>query len=314
LRRCPRATEAPLSTTGAEQPSYDSTFFKALEEGVARSAEIATELVMELIAPKSAVDIGCGTGIWLAELGSRGVTDILGVDGPWVPRDQLAIPESRFLEHDLTRPLAIDRGFDLALCLETAEHLPAEAAEPLVRTLTGAAPVVLFSAAIPEQRGEGHINLQWPQYWIDLFAARGYRCSTVLRERLWNAEAVEVWYRQNLLCFAAEKMVRRLPEIFASEARPGGGPVDIVHPGLFLHMSGNLREYARYAEHLKGELQRSESELRSAETQLRSIENELRSVGDELRHIKSTRAYRLYARLQPALAAADRLVRKMRRR
>lgn len=242
------------------------------------------------------------------------MTDILGVDGPWVPRDQLAIPESQFFEHDLTRPLTLDRRFDIALCLETAEHLPAEAAEPLVRTLTEAAPVVLFSAAIPEQRGEGHINLQWPQYWIELFAARGYRCSTVLRERLWNAEAVEVWYRQNLLCFAAESAVRHLPAVFATEARAGGGPADIVHPGLFLHMSGNLREYARYAELLKAELQRVEGALRDTDAQLRSVRNELRSVGDELRHIKSTRAYRLYSRLQPALAAADRLLVKMRRR
>ncbi len=279
-----------------QQPSYDAAFFQALEEGVARSAATVSGLIIDLVAPTSAVDVGCGTGLWLAALRSKGVTDILGIDGPWVPREQLAIPEDLFHEHDLARPLTLDRRFDLALCLETAEHLPPEAAEPLVRALTELAPVVVFSAAIPEQRGEGHINLQWPHYWIDLFAARGYRCSTVLRERLWNAETVDVWYRQNILCFAAESHVDRLGALFAAETRAGGGPVDIVHPGLFLEMCKNLGEYAAYTRQLK-------SQLRTAENELRSIETTLHKTREQLRRIQGTLPYRLYKRLQPALAA-----------
>jgi SAM-dependent methyltransferase len=275
------------------EPSYDSAFFQALEEGVARSADAGTDLIMELIAPKSAVDVGCGTGLWLAALRSRGVTDVVGVDGPWVPRDQLAIPEALFHQHDLTRPLALDRPFDLALCLETAEHLPPEAADPLVRALTELAPIVVFSAAIPEQRGEGHINLQWPQYWIDLFAGREYRCSTVLRERLWHAEEVDVWYRQNILCFAADSHVPLLGPLFATETRAGGGPVDIVHPGLFLHMSRNLGEYADYT---------------------KQLETQLHETREQLRRMERTLPYRLYMRLKPALIAVRTVSDRVRRK
>ena len=295
-----QADPQPAVTVGQEeQPCYDAAFFQALEAGVARSAEAAAGLIMDVIAPRSVVDFGCGTGLWLAALRSRGVSDVLGVDGPWVPRDRLAIPRELFREHDLTQPLALHRRYDLALCLETAEHLPPEAAGPLVRTLTDAAPIVIFSAAIPEQRGEGHINLQWPQYWIDRFAALGYRCSTVLRERLWHVEEIEVWYRQNLLCFAAEDAAARLSTLFADQARVGGGPLDIVHPGLFLEMCRNLGEYARYAEQL-------EAQLREAREGLRNAENAVWQANDELSRIKRTRAYRIYARLKRAVQTARR--------
>lgn len=297
-----------------QTPSYDSAFFQALEDGVARSANAASDLIVDLIAPKSAVDLGCGTGLWLAALRSRGVADILGVDGPWVPRERLAIPEDLFHEHDLTRTLALDRRFDLALCLEAAEHLPPESAEGLVRALTELAPVVVFSAAIPEQRGEGHINLQWPQYWIDLFAARGYRCSTVLRERLWHVEEIDVWYRQNILCFAAESQVAPLGALFAVETRAGGGPVDIVHPGLFLHMCRNLNEYAAYTGQLKTQLRTAKRNLCTAESELRSVENTLRKTREQLWRIQKTLPYRLYMRLKVALTAARSFSGRVRRK
>ena len=286
------ADPEPAVTVGQdEQPCYDAAFFQALEAGVARSAEAAAGLILDVIAPRSVVDFGCATGIWLAALRSRGVSDVLGVDGPWVPRDRLRIPQELFREHDLTTPLALDRRYDLALCLETAEHLPAEAAGQLVRTLAAAAPIVIFSAAIPEQRGEGHVNLQWPQYWVDRFAAHGYRCSTVLRERLWHVGEIDVWYRQNLLCFAAETEVPRLGALFADRARAGGGPLDIVHPELFLEMCRNLGEYARYTEQLEGRLRDAREGLQAKE---------------ELAQIKATPAYRIYARLRRALDMARR--------
>jgi hypothetical protein len=61
------------------------------------------------------------------------------------------------------------RTFDLAICLEVAEHLPPEAAEGFIDSLTRLAPVVLFSAAITFQVGNQHLNGQWPDYWATLF-------------------------------------------------------------------------------------------------------------------------------------------------
>lgn len=236
---------------------YDSEFFRALEGGVERSAEACADLFVERFRPSSAIDLGCGTGLWLAALKARGVSDFLGVDGPWVPRDRLAIPESHFREHDLTMPFEIARDFDLALCLETAEHLPPECAPTLVKSLTMCAPVVIFSAAVPGQGGSGHINEQWPSFWTALFAGQDYQCSTDLRELVWNDEAIEVWYRQNMLCFASPTYAQRLN--FASGVTR---PLDIVHPDLFARVRSQQIKQAGYAARLKRELQMVTEELR----------------------------------------------------
>jgi hypothetical protein len=132
-------------------------FFERHRDGSRRSAAIAVPLLVEQFEPRSVVDVGWGTGVWLSVFHEHGVTDILGIDGPWVKEPQREIPDSFFGECDLTQPLTLDRTFDPALCLELAEHLPAEAAPRLVESLTALAPVVVFSAAIPGQ-GEKAIS------------------------------------------------------------------------------------------------------------------------------------------------------------
>ena len=102
-----------------------------------------------------------------------------------------------------TRPLALGRSFDLAVALEIAEHLPDSAAECFVESLTGLAPAVLFSAAIPGQGGTGHLNERWPEYWSRLFAAAGFDPIDALRPRIWHDERVEVWYAQNTFLYVA---------------------------------------------------------------------------------------------------------------
>ena len=102
----------------------------------------------------------------------------------------------------------LDQRFDLALCLEVAEHLPASSAPVLIESLVSAAPVVLFSAAVPEQGGVHHINEQWPSYWEKLFAERGLRKFDVIRPLIWNNCSIQPWYRQNLYLFTSRSNER----------------------------------------------------------------------------------------------------------
>lgn len=71
---------------------YTPDFFKALGVSARRSAAIVLPIVIDLVHPQSAVDVGCGTGEWLAELQRQGISDLIGIDGDWVPRAQLQIP------------------------------------------------------------------------------------------------------------------------------------------------------------------------------------------------------------------------------
>lgn len=143
---------------------YNEGFFQYLQEGSKRSAEQIVPILLELIQPQSVIDVGCGTGTWLSVFCEHGIEDIWGVDGDYVQEEALEIPKDRFLSHDLTKPLALDRKFDLAISLEVAEHLPCDSAEAFVDSLTQLAPVILFSAAIPFQGGVGHVNEQWQEY------------------------------------------------------------------------------------------------------------------------------------------------------
>ena len=129
---------------------------------VSCSAKEVVPHILELLRPESVVDVGCGVGSWLAVFREHGIEAFLGVDGAYVDGDLLQIPLEKFLPPDLSKPLQLDRRFDLAVSLEVAEHLPEECAATFVASLVALAPVVAFSAAISHQGGHQNVNEQWP--------------------------------------------------------------------------------------------------------------------------------------------------------
>lgn len=184
---------------------YSKQFFAGQVDGSARSAATVVPLLLSLLPVNSVIDVGCGVGPWAAEFLANGVPDVWGVDGGYVDRSQLRIPPERFLARDLTRSLQFDRIFDLAVCLEVAEHLPESRAGGLVADLTAMAPSVLFSAAIPGPTGTNHINSQYLPYWIELFQRQGYQAIDPIRPRIWGHESVEWFYQQDTIMFVAPK-------------------------------------------------------------------------------------------------------------
>src|SRR5437879_5091253 len=104
---------------------YDPTFFERHREGARRSARVVVPMILEdLRQTQSVIDVGCGCGTWLAVFREQGLTDVHGVDGDYVARRNLEIPDRCFSAVDLSRPFSLNRRFDLVLCLEVAEHLP----------------------------------------------------------------------------------------------------------------------------------------------------------------------------------------------
>jgi SAM-dependent methyltransferase len=211
--------------------NYSPQYYRRLKIGASDSAKAVVPAVVELIHPTSVVDLGCGTGAWLAEFKRCGVADIVGVDSTQVPVDALEINPQDFVTTDLTEPLRLQGYFDLAMSLEVAEHLPPEKAEQFVETLTHLAPIVLFSAAVPHQGGEHHINEQWLSYWIDRFAERGFVALDPFRRLLWERTDVDWWYAQNLILFVQRDHLARFPA-FETEQ---GGVQSFIHPRNYLN-------------------------------------------------------------------------------
>jgi SAM-dependent methyltransferase len=196
-----------LPNRQAPDALYDAKFFDSITEGALRSARLIAPLVIRLSNIQSVVDVGCGTGAWLAAFIENGVNDVLGIDGDYVDRNTLLIEQSQFYAIDLTRPRSIARCFDLAICLEVGEHLPTRVAPSLVEMLVKAAPLVLFSAAIPGQGGTHHINEQWPIYWDRLFSRHGYQRLDPFRRHVCFDRRIQWWYRQNLFLYASQERI-----------------------------------------------------------------------------------------------------------
>ena len=133
-----------------------------------------------------------------------GVGDVIGLDGDYVDRATLHIPPDSFLPRDLNHPLNMDRRFDLAVSVEVAEHLAPDLAVQFVDELTKLAPAVLFSAAIPNQDGNHHVNERWPSYWAALFGQFGFSPFDVVRPQVWRNEQVEPWYAQNVILYLSD--------------------------------------------------------------------------------------------------------------
>ena len=214
---------------------YDDGFYLKQREVSARSAECVVPLILSLAPVRSVVDVGCGVGTWAASFLKRGVDDVVAIDGDYVNRQLLRIPANYFQTYDLRQPIRMDRGFDLAVCLEVAEHLPAARAASFVEDLCGLAPVILFSAAVPGQGGTDHINEQYLSYWTDLFSGHGYVVLDALRPKIWNDQEVDWVYRQNAVLFAHHTN----PLISRLQVTSG---VDYVHPYLLDTVVGKLTQ------------------------------------------------------------------------
>jgi SAM-dependent methyltransferase len=194
-----------------------------------KAAKEVVPTVVNLIAPKSVIDVGCGTGTWLKIFNDFGVTEVHGIDGDYIDRSMLAINENDFTAADLEKKINFDKQYCLVLCLEVAEHLSINASDVLVDSLCALGNTIIFSAAITNQGGQNHINEQPPIFWIEKFAQKGFEVFDILRPIFWNNENVDSWYRQNMLLFTKDDYFKtKFSTLKTFDAN------HIVHPNLSL--------------------------------------------------------------------------------
>lgn len=182
--------------------------------------------VLEIVHPKSVIDVGCGTGSFLSVCKDLGIENLLGIDGKWLDKTRLYVDPNIIIEKDLCQEIVLNRKFDLAISLEVAEHLPEDFSDIFVTSLTNLSDVILFSAALPGQGGQNHLNEQWIDYWVEKFEKKNFSFYDVFRFQFWDNPSVDFWYSQNMFLVIKEGTNNfNLQKVT--------NPKSIVHPELF---------------------------------------------------------------------------------
>lgn len=181
-------------------------------------------LLHTLFAPKSVVDVGCGIGRWLQELKNSGIDDVTGIDGFHLNKDLFLLDQKDLLQFDLENSFEVKRTFDLAISLEVAEHISEKNAGLFVQSLTRLSNTILFSASIPGQGGQNHINEQWPSYWQKKFKEAGFTFYDIIRPQIWWNRDIKSYYRQNMF-IASNQHIAIDPDLKV---------LDTVHPDLLV--------------------------------------------------------------------------------
>jgi hypothetical protein len=200
---------------------YQDEFYRNRDKQTLHAARCVLSLVQQNIEIRSAIDVGCGVGTWLSVLG---IEDVVGIDGPWIDVKYRKI--AKYIPHNFADGLPqVHMTFDLAICLEMAEHIAPEKANELVDFLCSLSDTILFSAAIPNQGGQGHVNEQWPDYWIEKFQNNGYLTYDFIRPAIWQDRNIPYWYRQNILLFSKTPLAIEAPSFYGKS---------LVHPDHYL--------------------------------------------------------------------------------
>jgi 2-polyprenyl-3-methyl-5-hydroxy-6-metoxy-1,4-benzoquinol methylase len=203
---------------------YTESYYEDITEDATRSRDAVFE-ILGIDRDLKICDAGGGVGQWGVGLKNYTCIDYR------VPLDALLVGVEQYIDQDLRKPFNMGEKFDVVLGLEVAEHLEEEFADVYVENLINLAKddgVILFSAAIPFQGGNNHVNEQWQTYWVAKFYNRGYW--GIMYENLRRDKRPSLWYRQNLM-------------VFRKHAKSKGGVAaeDYVLPEYYLEICKHLK-------------------------------------------------------------------------
>jgi len=135
--------------------------------------------IYTLWKPRHVFDLGCGIGSHLYGFHECGCK-IMGCDYGWNIASNYMddnVKKSTFM-HDASKPLTINEKFDLVTSIEVAEHISHDGSMQFCENMINLANGRIFlTAAQPGQPGNGHINCQKKQFWIDCMAVYGAKFS-----------------------------------------------------------------------------------------------------------------------------------------
>lgn len=211
---------------------FDKKYYDNINLISYNAAKIILNDLYKLYKFKSVVDFGCGSGAWIKsawEIDNN--IKITGIDGHYV-KDLINFDKANIILQNLEYDISIKKH-DLAISLETAEHLSPGRAHTFVRDLCNASEMVFFSAAVDGHGGANHLNEQTQSYWIKIFSDHGYDPFIFInRKKYWFHKTFEKcpYYISGSFLFI--KRNAKQYKLFENFKIKDDFVPDIVHPNI----------------------------------------------------------------------------------
>lgn len=140
----------------------------------ARTRATFLRSVLPSLAPGAVLDVGCGKGLWLRLLASRGFA-VTGVDLSW-PMLRRARAAAACVQMDATHLSFTSRAFDNVLAVTVLQHVPRaeEAIAELARVARRRIAVYELTSSLVPRCVAPHVFVRLPGWYQAAFSAHGW--------------------------------------------------------------------------------------------------------------------------------------------
>jgi len=304
--------------------SYDTSgipYNRGEEHWVTFFGGVARKVVATL-HPRSALDVGCATGMLVEALRNEGV-DARGIDvSSWAIE---SVPES--LRPYCTKGTVTEEligTYELITCIEVAEHLPTFAVEDAIANMCRHTDAVLFSSTPDDFDEPTHLNVEPTGYWGQLFVRQGFLRdvdydasylaphAVLFRSATTDIEDVVYEYERALSALVSHAEEGRQAEVQLQDAIAEHDRLAERYNALAFDNAALSAEYSRVADQVRSlsqeftELEsRRKAELDAAQTKIsehnatnHDLLLQLRSRDTEIEAIHRTKTFRYTAKLR----------------
>ncbi|MBN2549200.1 MAG: methyltransferase domain-containing protein [Anaerolineales bacterium] len=170
---------APPGQQDVPLPVYDADYYNQYfsrpylrdDTWMSFFGQIADE-VASRIQPETVLDAGCALGFLVEDLRQHGI-QAYGMDISEYAIQHVQAEIAPYCRvGSITEPLP--QEYDLIICIEVLEHLPASQVGQAIKNLCARTPAVLFSSTPYDYKETTHLNCQPVEYWAEQFARHGF--------------------------------------------------------------------------------------------------------------------------------------------